>query len=273
MVEMFAGLPAGHPFFEQFSFISSGDLPYFQSLTHGVERHAVTSLSDEDRARLLALPFKLIPARHRLGALQEDTKRRILFARRLFAANLPPDLASRISFFNPGRYIAAASLADNILFGKVAHGTTGASRMVDSLIGEIIEELGLARRIAAAGLDFDVGVGGARLTSAQRQKLALARGLVKAPAVLVLVDATSGLDADSEGRILDYLLDARRGPETLIWSVHQPALALRFDSVVSFADGHAVGNGPPERLQTLQELDGALDDGGEGTTVIRGAGR
>ena len=276
MVEMFAGLPAGHPFFEQFSFISSGDLPYFQSLTQGVERHAVMSLGDEDRARLLALPFKLIPARHRIGALKDDTKRRILFARRLFAANLPDDLKPGISFFDTEHYVAAASLADNILFGKVVHGTVGASRMVDRLIGEIVEKLGVARRITAAGLNFDVGVGGARLTGAQRQKLALARGLVKQPTLFVLVNATSGLDADSEGRVLDYLLDERRGPETVIWSVHQPALALRFDSVVVFADGHVTGSGPPGSVQNLRGLDdalgGTLDDAGAGPKMMRGAG-
>ncbi len=246
MVEMFAGLPPGHPFFEQFSFISSADLPYFQSLTERVERHAVATLGEVDRARLLGLPFKLIPARHRLGVLNEDTERRILFARRLFAAGLPDDLRSRIAFFDPERATAAASLADNILFGKVAHGAAGAARQVDQLLGEIVEDLGLGRRITAAGLDFDVGVGGARLTGMQRQKLALARGLVRAPSVLVLVNATAGLDAASEAKVFDYLFSAGTGPRTLIWSLHQPVSAGRFDHVVRFADGHVAGEGVTE---------------------------
>jgi len=252
MVEMFAGLPEGHPFFEQFSFIASVDLPYFQSLTGRVARRAVMDLGPEDRSRLLGLPFKLIPARHRFGGLDEDMRRRILFARRLFAADLPPDLAGRIDFFEPDRYVAAASLADNILFGTVAHGRPGAPRMVDRLITEIVTDLGLTEAIAAAGFAFDVGVGGARLSAVQRQKLALARAMVKDPEIFVLVDATAALDADSEGRLLDHLISRQDGPAVLIWSVHQPALALRFDHVVTFADGHVVGAGAPEGLPDVR---------------------
>ena len=245
MVEMFAGLPAGHPFFEQFSFIASADLPYFQGLTARVQRRDVPGLESHEQARLLSLPFKLIPARHRLGVLDEDTRRRILFARWLFRAGLPPELAPKIAFFDPDAYLAPASLADNILFGKIFYGTANAAPQADRLMGEIVAELGLVPAVTEAGLDFDVGVSGARLTALQRQKLALARGILRDPAILVLVDATASLDADSENRVVAHFRERRPG-RTLIWSVHKPALARGFDHTVRFSDGHIAAAGPPE---------------------------
>ena len=252
MVEMFAGLPPGHPFFEQFSFIASADLPYFQALTARVQRHEVAGLESQEQARLLSLPFKLIPARHRLGVLDEDTRRRILFARRLFRSGLPAALAPKIAFFDADAYLAPASLGDNILLGRIVHGAGGTARQVDRLIGEIVVELGIGPAITEAGLDFDVGVAGARLTALQRQKLALARGILKDPDILVLVDATAGLDAESESRVIAHFAK-RPADRTLIWSVHQPALALGFDHVVSFADGHVVHAGPPESVTDTRD--------------------
>ena len=93
MVELFADLPADHEFFAQFSFISPDDLPEFQALVSRADRGGVDGLSEEDRSRLLSLPFKLIAARHRLDLLDYAMKQRILEARRSFAENLPPEMA------------------------------------------------------------------------------------------------------------------------------------------------------------------------------------
>src|SRR5271156_6447914 len=66
MVELFADLPADHAFFEQFSFIGANDLPDFKAVLARVGKGGAAALGREDRARLLSLPFKLVPARHRL---------------------------------------------------------------------------------------------------------------------------------------------------------------------------------------------------------------
>ena len=133
-------------------------------------RTAPDGLGEEDRRRLLSLPFLLQPARHRLGVVDDDLRRRLLAARRRFAASLPESLRSRIQFFDAQRYNAAASIQDNILFGKVAYGQARAAERVKGLVTEVIDELGLRSAVIEAGLDYQVGIGGGRLgpSSARR---------------------------------------------------------------------------------------------------------
>ncbi|MDW8470053.1 MAG: hypothetical protein RML56_14935 [Burkholderiales bacterium] len=119
MVELFSGLPPGHEFFERFSFIRHEELPEYKALLARVAESGLASLDEAERERLLALPFRLVPARHRLGLVDEALEARILRARRYFREHLPSELAGAVEFFDPARYNGAASIQDNILFGKV----------------------------------------------------------------------------------------------------------------------------------------------------------
>src|SRR4029077_11206277 len=80
MVELFADLPPDHEFFEQYSFISAGDLPEFQAILARRNKSGSEGLKPEDRTKLLSLPFKLIVARHRLDLLDAAYQARILAA-------------------------------------------------------------------------------------------------------------------------------------------------------------------------------------------------
>ncbi len=245
MVELFGDLPADHEFFQQFSFMSADDLTVFQALLNRVDRNQLDDTQGDDRTLLLSLPFRLIPARHRLGLVSEDVQSRILEARRAFAADLPAELQGRIEFFDRDRYIAAATLQDNILFGKMAYGQAKAAERVGEEIRAVVEELGLREKVIEAGLGFEVGVAGTRLTPAQRQKLAIARCLIKQPDILILSEATAMLDSSAQGRIMRNLLDAfdRR---TLIWVLHQAKDAALFDHVLVMESGRVVESGPKE---------------------------
>jgi len=183
MVELFADLPPDHEFFEQYSFISAGDLPEYQAIlgrlgkagqgvgkAGGKAAPGAAGLKPEDRAKLLSLPFKLIAARHRLGLLDEALMARVLEARKVFAADLPETMRSQIEFFDPGRYNAAATVQDNVLFGKIAYGEAAAPTRIPVVITEVLDALGLRDTIIGIGLDFSVGSAGVRLSLAQRQK-------------------------------------------------------------------------------------------------------
>ena len=77
MVELFADLPSDHEYFSQYSFISSEDLPEFQTLLARSERLGLENMAAEDSNQFLSLPFKIIPARHRLDLITEDIQKRI----------------------------------------------------------------------------------------------------------------------------------------------------------------------------------------------------
>ncbi len=242
MVELFADLPPEHELFQQFSFISAEDLPDTQALLQRADRADLSALSSEDRNRLMSLPFKLVPARHRLGLIEGELRELILEARQRFAEHLPDEMRQSVAFFALSEYNPAANIQDNILFGKIAYGQAEAQERVGELIGEIIESQSLRDTVAEVGLDYDVGIAGARLTGEQRQKLALARALMKKPDVLLLSDATTAFDSTNQARILANLLRVYDG-KCLIWGVMRPAMAKEFDRVIVLRHGRIAETG------------------------------
>jgi len=248
MVELFSGLPPGHEFFAQYSFIRQEDLPQFEAVLKRVAEVGLKDVDDAERELLLALPFKLIVTRHRLGLIDEGFEGRVVEARRHFAANLPAELRGAIAFFDPERYNAAASLQDNILFGKIVTGQAGAAPRITALVRELLDELGLRPLVVKIGLDYQVGVGGARLPVPERQKVALVRALLKRPALLVLDQAIAALDPASQMRVLDGILAERKG-QGVTWVMHRPDLCERFGLVLVMERGRLAEKGKFDDLK------------------------
>ena len=245
MVELFADVEPGDPLFEQYSFIKADLLPDYQTILTKWSKGGAEVLNEQERGMLLAMPFKLIPARHRLGLITDDIRARVISARSEFRANIPADLASAIEFFDPAQYNAAASIQDNILFGKIAYGEAEGPEIVGQLVDEIVDDLGMRREIVAAGLDYQVGIGGSRLSGAQRQKIAIARALAKSPNVLVLNGAIDAMDGRTRNALVERVLEA--APGGVVWAIGDPDLLKYFDKVVEVANGRVAketsGNG------------------------------
>jgi putative ABC transport system ATP-binding protein len=241
MVELFADVPPDSELFEQFSFISADDLPEFRGILTRTEPGKTEGLQPDDRTMMLSLPFKLVVARHRLGLVDDELQARILGARKQFAAGFGRG-APDVEFYDSERYSAKGSVQDNILFGRLAYGRARSSQQVGGLIQEVLEELGLVSVLMEIGLDYQVGIAGSRLSAAQRQKLAIARCVLKRPDILIVDNATAALDAATQGRIMDNLFVecADRG---LIWVLHRASLAQRFDTTVVLDDGRVAQQG------------------------------
>lgn len=242
MVELFVDLPPGHEFFEQFSFIAAEDLPDYQAMLARIDREGVDVLSAEERTMLLSLPFKLSAARHRLGVIDDEVREKVMEARRLFASTLPAELRGSVEFFDDNKYNAAATVQDNILFGKLAYGQAQAAERVGELIGQVVDTLDLRKAVMEIGLDYQVGVAGARLSSSQRQKLAIARAVLKRPDLLILNEAASSLDSGTQTRLEERLREEMRG-RGVLWVLHRAALAADFDEVLVARGGKIVEQG------------------------------
>ena len=241
MVDLFADVAPGSELFEQFSFISAEDLPEFRSMLARTESESVDELGDDDRTMFLSLTFKLVPARHRLGFIDEPMQERLVLARRRFsegfgAGEMP------IEFFHAERYNYSVSILDNILFGRLAYGRQRSAARIGDVIGEVVDTLGLRRLVMECGLGYSVGIAGSRLTAVQRQKLAMARAVLKRPDMLVIDRATAALDASSQSRILDNLLK-EFGSRALIWVVHRASLAEHFGRIIVLEGGKVVEQG------------------------------
>ena len=189
---------------------------------------------------MLSLPFRLVDARHRLGVIDEQLKARILAAR----AELRGAIGAGVAFFDPDRYNAAATIQDNILFGKPAYGIARAEARVGRIIAETLDASGLRNAVLEVGLDFQVGVAGARLSNAQRQKLALARALAKRPGLLVVNEATQGLDPAAQARVMAGVF-AGAGECLVVWVLPPNAERGSFDRLLVFSEGRLAGDDRP----------------------------
>ncbi|MDG2270514.1 MAG: ATP-binding cassette domain-containing protein, partial [Alphaproteobacteria bacterium] len=247
MIEIFADLPPSHEFFDQYSFISSDDLPEFRTLLSRTEKSGADNMNPEDRASLLSLPFKLVTAQHRLGVVTDELEAKILRAREIFAAGLPDELRGGVEFFEPEKYNAAGSLQDNILFGKLVYGQAEGVREIGGLIAETLDNLGLRGAVLEAGLEFQVGVGGSRLSSGQRQRLGIARALLKRADIMVLNESTSALDPAAQDRLAEKVLEARGG-QGVIWVANRASLASQFARVAVLTDGQMAEQGTFDEL-------------------------
>ena len=132
-------------------------------------------------------------------------------------------------------------------FGKIAFGQAQAKQRIGDLMGEVLADLDLRGQVIEAGLQAEVGVGGSRLALVQRQKLALARALLKHPDILILDDPASPLDQSEQVAMVEALVEAFKG-RTLIWSLNRSDLASRFDHVLVMRQGQVVEQGPYEDL-------------------------
>jgi subfamily B ATP-binding cassette protein MsbA len=97
------------------------------------------------------------------------------------------------------------------------------------------------------GLETPVGERGVKLSGGQRQRLAIARVFLKNPAVVVLDEATSSLDTESERAIEAAMEDLLRGRSTLIIA-HRLSTVRRADRVVVLEGGHIVETGTHQQL-------------------------
>jgi ABC-type multidrug transport system fused ATPase/permease subunit len=98
------------------------------------------------------------------------------------------------------------------------------------------------------GLDTPVGERGAKISGGQRQRLGIARAMFTKPLLLVLDEATSSLDGETEANITDAI-NALRGSTTVVMIAHRLSTIRDADIVVYLADGEVTAIGTFEEVR------------------------
>jgi ATP-binding cassette, subfamily B, multidrug efflux pump len=150
-------------------------------------------------------------------------------------------LRSHLGIVPQETFLFSRSIAENIALGD---GTATRERIESAArVAQITRDLSDLPQ----GLDTLVGERGVTLSGGQRQRVALARALLLDPRILILDDALSSVDADTEEAILSGLRQFMRGRTTLVVS-HRVSTVLGADRIVVLEDGRIAETGSAAEL-------------------------
>jgi ABC-type transport system involved in cytochrome bd biosynthesis fused ATPase/permease subunit len=206
-VDILGNLPPDEVFFEK-SPVSPDELDEYKLLVERLNKVKLHQLPTQDRAKLLELALRFIPSTHKMVSLPEILESLILEGRALFRDKISAEDPEAFTFYQISQYIYSQTILNNLFFGKMKAVNPQAQEKINQSIIQLLIEEDFLETIVEIGMEFQVGTKGDRLSGGQRQKLAIARALLKAPNMLIMDEATSALDNNSQARIQN-LLDSR----------------------------------------------------------------
>lgn len=180
----------------------------------------ITGASGAGKTTLLLLLCRLVsPAEGKVLALFPDGSHDIQDVRQ--------QILSATAYVGPDPFVISGTIRDFLLFGQ--------ERKIDDL--ELLASLEQAHcdfvKVLPDGLGHRLAEQGGGLSAGQKQRLSIARALLRRPRLLLLDEATSNLDSESEQAIIDTI-QSLRGRVTIVAVTHREALKTLADTIVNF---------------------------------------
>jgi ABC-type multidrug transport system fused ATPase/permease subunit len=149
---------------------------------------------------------------------------------------------SRIAIVTQDSYLINSSLRENILYGTTRAVTEDElqSALATSHLDSLVQSL-------PDGLDTAVGTRGLTLSGGEKQRIAIARAILKSPEIIFLDEATSALDSITEDTIQKALRKTFQG-KTIIVVAHRLSTIMNSDQVVVLDRGSVLEIGSPQTL-------------------------
>jgi ABC-type dipeptide/oligopeptide/nickel transport system ATPase subunit len=252
-IGILGNLPADELFFSQ-SPIGVDELDDYKLVAEHLKTTEARSLPPPEQQKLIELALRFIPGRHKMTALPDSLKQRILKARSRFKEKVSGEIPEAFSFYRKSEYIYSHTILNNIFFGRLKTTNPQIENTINEQVVQLLIEEGILEILVEVGMQFQVGSKGDRLSGGQRQKLAIARAFLKNPRILIMDEATSALDNKSQNRI-QTLLDTRwKGKATLIAVVHRLDIIRNFDKIGVMKSGKVEEMGSYEELMVKKGL-------------------
>jgi ABC-type multidrug transport system fused ATPase/permease subunit len=142
------------------------------------------------------------------------------------------------------------SIKDNILFGLPAN-----AEVPEEKLQKAVEDASLTEFVSKLkdhGLETVIGEGGIKVSGGERQRIGIARALIKDPKILIFDEATSALDSINEKLIHDAINRSAQGRTTIIIA-HRLSTVMDADIIFVVAKGKIVAQGTHKELEKNSE--------------------
>jgi putative ABC transport system ATP-binding protein len=247
-VELFESSQGNPEMLQWLTNIKAEEMPAYQQTLARTAPDKAEAAAREDLVRLVLLAFEYVEPVYRFGLLDEARRESLIAGRKRLAERMPEELRGRLQGYDPDVYLNNATLAENILFGKLNRRFVRAEEKIDEIMRTALRELfrrkpAVRDEIMSVGLGFYVGPNGRRLTQLQRQKIVLARSLIRKSRYYVFNEPLAGADPGLQGRIIGNILRflAAQTPRPgVAWVLTNADLAADFDKRVELQQGRIV---------------------------------
>jgi ABC-type multidrug transport system fused ATPase/permease subunit len=136
-------------------------------------------------------------------------------------------------------YIFNMTLKDNITLGEDFNDEQFEEAIKKAKIDKFIDKL-------ENGYETELGERGNKLSDGQKQRVSIARALIRKPKILILDEATSGVDSQTEEEIFENI---KKEKLTLLIISHRLSTIKKADEVIVLKDGQIIGKGTHEELK------------------------
>lgn len=148
-------------------------------------------------------------------------------------------LYQQVSLIEQEVFVFDASIRDNITMFRP---------FPKEAVDEAIQRSGLSELLAQRGEDYRCGENGCGLSGGEKQRISIARSLLRSPSVLLLDEATAALDAETAYRVTDRILNLEGMTRIVVTHRLEEALLRRYDGILVLKDGALVEMGTFDQL-------------------------
>lgn len=221
--------------FENISFRYGTRTEVFKNFSATIKRDGITAVVGESgsgKTTLVALIQQLYPlneGRIKTGSID-------------LAMADPGSLRALIGVIPQNLQLFTGNIIENIALGETTPDIARILKLSEELgINDFVEHLPL-------GLETQIGENGATLSGGQRQRIAIARALYKDPEILILDEATSGLDSHAEQIVKQVVRRFASGGGTVLLITHRLQTAVFADQILVLRKGILVEQGTHRTL-------------------------
>ncbi len=138
------------------------------------------------------------------------------------------------------------SIKDNIIFGLPEGAVVSQERLTQVVSDASLDDF--VAKLKDHGLDTVIGEGGIKVSGGERQRIGIARALIKDPKILIFDEATSALDSINEKLIHEAINRSAKG-RTTIMIAHRLSTVMDADTIFVVSEGKIVDSGTHEELK------------------------